>query len=120
MPLVRRLRLLSGNVGEFTRDAWVHISGRRAPRSAEPVYKARIWVVGPAGVGKTTLINTCLDENPRSDQVVPQTLKFEWRFRAQWPIAFADTRGLEMITGPEQVRQAGRLLAKTPPEARPH
>jgi hypothetical protein len=120
MLVVRLLQLISGNVAEFTRDAWVHISGRRPPISAAHRDKARIWVVGPAGVGKTTLINTCLGETPRSDQVAPQTLKFEWRFRARSPIAFADTRGLEMITGPEQVRQAARLLAKTPRDARPH
>ena len=118
--MIRLLQLISGKAAEFTRGAWVHISRRRPPISAAHRDKARIWVVGPAGVGKTTLINTCLGEKPRSYQAAPQTLKFEWRFRARWPIAFADTRGLEMITGPEQVRQAARLIAKTPREARPH
>jgi 50S ribosome-binding GTPase len=118
--VIRLLQLVAGKAAEFTRGTWIHISRRRPPISAAHRDKARIWVVGPAGVGKTTLINTCLGEQPRSDQAAPQTLKFEWRFRARWPIAFADTRGLEMIIGPEQVRQAGRLLAKTPREARPH
>jgi predicted GTPase len=119
--MVRQIRSIGEKVALIAHDAWAYFFRSDIGPPAECRDKVRIWVVGPTGAGKTTLIMACLGEKPvGSAHGTPQSLKFDWRFTEPWPVAFADTRGLEMISGADQVRAAARLLENTPPEGRPH
>jgi len=121
MQVVTLLNRIGDKMSGIARNARAYVSPRHLSTTARLRDKARIWVVGPTGVGKTTLINTCLgDALEGADLGAPSTVKFEWRLKEPRTVAFADTQGIEMIAGPEQVAWVARLLNDTPEVERPH
>lgn len=105
--------LLAAAGGAWT---WLFGSATAVPDACRG--RVRIWVAGPTGAGKTSLVAAILEEPvpPRS----PPTTELAWRWREDRPLALADTVGLELAGGADQVEAAARLLRRMPPSALPH
>ena len=97
--------------------AWAWRSGRGdVPDACRD--RVRLWVVGPTGVGKTSLVAAILRRALPEQPVV--TAATSWHWEPGLPLALADTVGLEMASGAGQVREVARRLRRMPAGVRPH
>ena len=101
-----------------TGGAWTWLFGR-AVRVPEPCRgRVRLWVAGPTGAGKTSLIAAVLGRPV--PEVSAATAELGWHWDADGPLALADTVGLEVAAGAAQVAAAKRLLRRMPADVLPH
>ncbi|WP_374443229.1 hypothetical protein [Stella sp.] len=96
--------------------AWLVRRGGEVPEACRD--RVRVWVAGPTGAGKTSLVAAVLGRSV--PEGTPATPALSWHWEAALPLALADTVGLELATGAEQVRAVARLLRRMPDGARPH
>lgn len=100
------------------RDLWRWITGT-PPRNG-PV-AAPDLVAGPTGVGKTTLIRQVIGAAVGTvGEGTPKTPGIEWLGNAEFPIWFADSKGLELVTAGQQVADIRAKVAGWREEDRPH
>jgi predicted GTPase len=100
------------------RDVW-HWITKAPPKEARG--RARVLVAGPTGVGKTTLIRQVVGaEVGTVGEGTPKTPGVEWLGNADFPVWFADSKGLEVVTGSAQVADISRKLRAWREEDRPH
>lgn len=99
--------------------AWAWLFGRGAVDVPDACRaRVRIWVAGPTGAGKTSLVAAALDRPvPESSSA---TARLSWHWQEELPIALADTVGLELAAGAGQVAAAARLLRRMPARSLPH
>ena len=110
----------SGVVGWLWRkDLWTWLTGSPPPKDA--LESARVLVAGPTGVGKTTLIRTVVGAPlGKVGEGAPQTPGIEWLGTSNFPVWFADSKGLEIFKGDAQVDDVQSKLERWSPEQRPH
>ncbi len=101
------------------RDLWRWITGTPPPKLARG--RARVLVAGPTGVGKTTLIRRVIGaELGTVGEGAPKTPGIEWLGSADFPVWFADSKGLEVVTAGLQVADLRGKVAGWRDEDRPH
>lgn len=101
------------------RDLWRWITGTPPPKQARG--RARVLVAGPTGVGKTTLIRQVVgSEVGTVGEGTPKTPGIEWLGNDDFPIWFADSKGLEVVTAGKQVADIRGKVAGWREEDRPH
>jgi GTP-binding protein EngB required for normal cell division len=101
------------------KDLWTWLTGTPPPKDARE--KARVLVVGPTGVGKTTLIRTVVGAPVgKVGEGPPQTPRIEWLGTTEFPVWFADSNGLEIIKAAAQVDYVQSKLEGWNSEQRPH
>jgi GTPase SAR1 family protein len=101
------------------KDLWTWLTGTPPPKEA--LESARVLVAGPTGVGKTTLIRTVVGAPlGKVGEGPPQTPGIEWLGTSDFPVWFADSKGLEIIKGEAQVDDVQSKLEGWSPEQRPH
>ncbi len=101
------------------RDIWHWITGTPPPRIARD--RARVLVAGPTGVGKTTLIRQVVGaELGTVGEGTPKTPGIEWLGSTDFPVWFADSKGLEVVTAGAQIDDVHRKLKSWREEDRPH
>ena len=101
------------------RDLWRWITGTPPPKLARG--RARVLVAGPTGVGKTTLIRRVIGaELGTVGEGTPKTPGIEWLGNADFPVWFADSKGLEVVTAGRQVADIRGKVAGWREEDRPH
>ncbi|BBK38079.1 hypothetical protein STAQ_31570 [Allostella sp. ATCC 35155] len=99
--------------------AWAWLFGRGAGEVPDACRaRVRIWVAGPTGAGKTSLVAAALGR--AVPDVSPATAALAWQWRDELPLALADTVGLELARGARQVEGVRRLLRRMPASALPH
>lgn len=97
--------------------AWAWLFGRgEVPDACRA--RVRIWVAGPTGAGKTSLVAAALGR--AVPDVSPATAALAWQWQEELPLALADTVGLELARGARQVEGVRSLLGRMPPRALPH
>lgn len=119
-PLVALVALGAAALGyRWRQDIWQWLT--RTPPPPEASGRLRVVVAGPTGIGKTTLIRHVVGSDVgKIGEGAPVTPGIEWLGRAAFPVWFADTKGIEMVTASEQVSDLGARLAAWPAEHRPH
>lgn len=101
------------------RDIWQWISSTPPPKRARN--QARILVAGPTGVGKTTLIRQVIGvEVGTVGEGLPKTPGIEWLGNVEFPVWFADSKGLEVVSGHRQVSDIRNKLVAWNEQDRPH
>jgi GTP-binding protein EngB required for normal cell division len=101
------------------KDLWTWLTGTPPPKDA--LEKARVLVAGPTGVGKTTLIRTVVGADlGKVGEGRPQTPGIEWLGTTDFPVWFADSKGLEIVKGEAQVEDVQSKLDAWSADERPH
>jgi hypothetical protein len=119
-PLAALAALAAAALGyRWRQDIWNWLT--RTPPPAAALGRLRVVVAGPTGIGKTTLIRHVLGSDVGVvGEGIPVTPGVEWLGRAGFPVWFADTKGIEVVTAERQVSDLGARLAAWPAEHRPH
>ena len=82
---------------------------------------ARVLIAGPTGVGKSTLINAVVGAPvARMGAGAPITQDATWHRHRKAPVAFCDTRGLELADGEQQVAALRAVIGGAANPQRPH
>lgn len=103
----------------WRRDIWSWIT--RTPPPAAAAGRLRVLVAGPTGIGKTTLIRHVVGSDVGViGEGAPVTPGVEWLGRPDFPVWFADTKGIEMISAGAQVADLRARVAGWPAAQRPH
>ncbi|WP_426959125.1 GTPase [Muricoccus radiodurans] len=83
--------------------------------------RGRILLIGPTGAGKSTLVNAFLGaDTAGAGSGAPVTAGTTWHTSDGHPVAFGDTRGLEVADSAEQVARLEAALTGLDAEVRPH
>lgn len=119
-PLVALAAVAAAALGyAWRRDilSWI----ARTPPPPAALDRLRVLVAGPTGIGKTTLIRHVVGSDLGVvGEGAPVTPGVEWLGRAGFPVWFADTKGIEVVTAAEQVGDVRRRMERWSPAHRPH
>jgi len=113
-PLAALAALAATALGyRWRRDIWSWIT--RTPPPAAAAGRLRVLVAGPTGIGKTTLIRHVVGSDVGViGEGAPVTPGVEWLGRPEFPVWFADTKGIEMVSAAAQVADLSARVAGWP------